>query len=392
MTFSDEPNLSPEFNSGTSSYSGIGAELRVLRERHGQNLEEVARSLRISFRHLQSIEDGSFEMLPGPAYVVGFLRSYSDFLGADSKDVVDRFKTESAGFAASPHLSFPAPTQEGSVPRVAIVIGSLVIAAVVFGVWYFWQAEDRVTFDAVPPVPKHFGESDSKKMVDGLTRTKSPILPEGVEESNVPLTAETDESTVVAIEAIDIDVEEDLINVASETSSVSEDETGLAVTVLTETGRTAQVTEDISIDESFVREFTSGSSATITGDLVVAPAEPTLIPTPPPPPSSSVVQGTPHVYGIENVGSRVTLIARQDSWVQVQSPESGLLITRILYSGDSYRVPDLPNLTLITGNAGGLEVLVDGEPVSQLGPEGAVRRNIPLDPGALRGLAQIENQ
>ena len=392
MTFSDEPNLSPEFNSGTSSYSGIGAELRVLRERQGQNLEEVARSLRISFRHLQSIEDGSFEMLPGPAYVVGFLRSYSDFLGADSKDVVDRFKTESAGFAASPRLSFPAPTQEGSVPRVAIVIGSLVIAAVVFGVWYFWQAEDRVTFDAVPPVPKYFSESDSNKMVDGLTRTKSPILPEGVEESNVPLTAETDESTVVAIEAIDIDVEEDLINVASETSSVSEDETGLAVTVLTETGRTAQVTEDISIDESFVRESTSGSSATITGDLVVAPAEPTLIPTPPPPPSSSVVQGTPHVYGIENVGSRVTLIARQDSWVQVQSPESGLLITRILYSGDSYRVPDLPNLTLITGNAGGLEVLVDGLPVSQLGPEGAVRRNIPLDPGALRGLAQIENQ
>ena len=183
-----------------------------------------------------------------------------------------------------------------------------------------------------------------------------------------------------------------MINVASETSSVSEDETELAVTLLTETGRTAQVTEDISIDESFVRESTSGSSATITGDLVVAPAEPTLIPTPPPPPSSSVVQGTPHVYGIENVGSRVMLIARQDSWVQVQSPERGLLITRILYSGDSYRVPDLPNLTLITGNAGGLEVLVDGEPVSQLGPEGAVRRNIPLDPGALRGLAQIENQ
>ena len=67
MTFSDEPNLGPEFNSGTSSYSGIGAELRVLRERQGQNLEEVARSLRISFRHLQSIEGGSFERLPGPA-------------------------------------------------------------------------------------------------------------------------------------------------------------------------------------------------------------------------------------------------------------------------------------------------------------------------------------
>ncbi len=392
MTFSDEPNLGPEFNSGTSSYSGIGAELRVLRERQGQNLAEVARSLRISFRHLQSIEDGSFEMLPGRAYAVGFLRSYSDFLGADPKDIVDRFKTELASVVAPPPLSFPAPTQEGSVPRVAIVIGSLVIAALVFGVWYFWQAEDRVTFDAVPPVPKHFGESDPNKMVDGLARTDSPILPEGVEESNVPMTAEADGSTVVAIEAIDIDVAADLTNGASEISNVSEDEIGLAGTVPSETGQTAQETEDISVDESFVRESTSSSSATITGDLAAAPAEPTLIPTPPPPPSSSIDQGAPHVYGIENVGSRVTLIARQDSWVQVQSPESGLLITRILYSGDSYRVPDLPNLTLITGNAGGLEVLVDGESISQLGPEGAVRRNIPLDPGVLRGLAQIEDQ
>ena len=78
--------------------------------------------------------------------------------------------------------------------------------------------------------------------------------------------------------------------------------------------------------------------------------------------------------------------------MQVQSAENHLLITRILYSGDSYKVPDLEGLTLITGNAGGLEILIDGELISPLGPEGAVRRNIPLEPNALRALAENEGQ
>ena len=85
-------------------------------------------------------------------------------------------------------------------------------------------------------------------------------------------------------------------------------------------------------------------------------------------------------------------MARQDSWVQVQNAENELLITRILYSGDSYKVPDRPGLSLITGNAGGLEVLIDGEATASLGPEGAVRRNIPLEPEALLSLSQRETR
>ena len=78
--------------------------------------------------------------------------------------------------------------------------------------------------------------------------------------------------------------------------------------------------------------------------------------------------------------------------MQVQSAENKLLITRILYSGDRYKVPDLEGLTLITGNAGGLEVLVDGESIPPLGPEGAVRRNIALEPDALHGLSKNDGE
>ena len=178
-----------------------------------------------------------------------------------------------------------------------------------------------------------------------------------------------------------------------DSSSVqAEDDSRPVVAAVVDDTRALLRSGEILEDEGFTQRSFSGNSETITGDLAQTPAQPNLIPNPPPPPENTISQDPPRIYGGENADSRVTLLARQDSWVQVQGPESGLLITRILYSGDSYRVPDLPNLTLITGNAGGLEVLVDGESISQLGPEGAVRRNIPLDPGVLRGLAQIEDQ
>ena len=145
-------------------------------------------------------------------------------------------------------------------------------------------------------------------------------------------------------------------------------------------------------DDDLAGGLGSENAEVITGNRAPVPAEPTLIPTPPPPPTSIVDQSKPQVYGLENTDSRVTLMARQDSWVQVQNAENELLITRILYSGDSYKVPDRPGLSLITGNAGGLEVLIDGEATPPLGPEGAVRRNIPLEPEALLSLSRRETR
>ena len=59
-------------------------------------------------------------------------------------------------------------------------------------------------------------------------------------------------------------------------------------------------------------------------------------------------------------------------------------MTRILRAGDSYRVPNRNGLTLMTGNAGALEILVDGKPVPPIGPFGAVRRDVSLDPNRLK--------
>ena len=82
-------------------------------------------------------------------------------------------------------------------------------------------------------------------------------------------------------------------------------------------------------------------------------------------------------------GERVVIRATGDSWVQVRDAAGTALFTRVLREGDIYRVPSQAGLKLATGNAGALEVLVDGTPAPSLGNFGEVVRNVTLDPTLL---------
>ncbi len=93
--------------------------------------------------------------------------------------------------------------------------------------------------------------------------------------------------------------------------------------------------------------------------------------------------GGPRVIGQAGSKSRVRLRATAESWVRVTGPDNELLLEKTLYPGDVYHVPDRPDLMLTTGNAGVLEVMVDGRVAPSLGPTGAVRRDIALDTDSL---------
>jgi cytoskeleton protein RodZ len=83
--------------------------------------------------------------------------------------------------------------------------------------------------------------------------------------------------------------------------------------------------------------------------------------------------------------TRIVLRANGENWIEIR--EGGterLVVARLFKPGETFDVPDSPDLRLLTGNAGGLEILVDGEPVPPLGAAGMVRRNVPLDAERLR--------
>ena len=84
------------------------------------------------------------------------------------------------------------------------------------------------------------------------------------------------------------------------------------------------------------------------------------------------------VYGTPGAGSRIELRAIAETWVQVTAPDGVAVLTHILLPGDVYHVPDRDDLMLDTGNAGGLEIRVDGELIPSLGGAGAVVRDVLL--------------
>ena len=83
--------------------------------------------------------------------------------------------------------------------------------------------------------------------------------------------------------------------------------------------------------------------------------------------------------------SRIEIRASADSWLQIRSNSGEVLVSRLMRAGDRYEVPNRPGLKMLTGNAGGLEFLVDGETLMPLGRAGEVLRNVVLDPDLLKG-------
>jgi cytoskeletal protein RodZ len=70
----------------------IGTALREARMRAKIDISEVEARTKIRAKYLRAIENEDWEVLPGSVYAKSFLRSYADFLGLDSRMLVEEFK------------------------------------------------------------------------------------------------------------------------------------------------------------------------------------------------------------------------------------------------------------------------------------------------------------
>lgn len=81
--------------------------------------------------------------------------------------------------------------------------------------------------------------------------------------------------------------------------------------------------------------------------------------------------------------NKVIVRVTADSWVEVRSGDEDPMLSKVLHAGEIYEVPPLPGLKLATGNAGGIQIVVNGRALPLLGPMGAVRRDVALDAESL---------
>lgn len=134
----------------------VGQDLRAARLRLGEDLATVSRTLKIRKDHLEALEEDRFEALPGRAYAVGFVRSYSDYLGLDSVQCVERFKLEIAGRGEAELPVMQEVIDERKLPHGWLVIAAVVTALIIYGAYHLAMSADSLANQPVAAVPQQF--------------------------------------------------------------------------------------------------------------------------------------------------------------------------------------------------------------------------------------------
>ena len=81
----------------------------------------------------------------------------------------------------------------------------------------------------------------------------------------------------------------------------------------------------------------------------------------------------------------LVLKALSSTWLEIRSPDRKVVFSRVLNQGEEYWIPeDQTDLNMTLGNAGGLQIVVDGTALPLLGTKGQVRRNVSLNLDKLR--------
>ena len=338
----------------------VGDVLQERREDLGLDLDEIGAMLRIKPAYLAALEQGRSDDLPGAAYAIGFVRAYADFLGLDTEQVLARFKGEAAGVTARPDLALPVPLGERSLPGRALVLVALIVTLCGYGIWYYFSTEDRNRPERVAVVPAELRTPTGPVLV---TPPGPPPPPEAA---------------------------------AAATPVPNPVPNPTAGSPIPNTGTPGKPAPPAPLGPP------TATAAPASAPAPAKPAPPGVLqqaaaaaPPAPAPKAPPPVQATQQAAAVQPVpppappspaptaASKISIRALADCWIQIRGPDQSIVFSRILKSGEVYNVPSRTGLSLRTGNAGVLEIAVDGKPAPSIGGIGTLRRDVTLDPAAL---------
>jgi len=314
----------------------VGQWLRETREGKGISLAEVEEVTRIRQKFLAALEADDYAALPGEVYVRGFLRNYATFLGLNPDEVLARY------------LGRPLPSPAGRVDRpleyqpvdvplhevkawnwrpVLLVLVILLLSATVgYGYWRYGERLPSLLAYSLPPLPFPPVFNASPTMT--ATTTLKPTYT-----STPPVTA-----TMVA---------------AMSTPTLTASSPALSPTLVLE----------------------ASPSPTLTA------VPPTATPTEKPTPSPT---STP--AGAITIGLRIV----QRSWVRVDIDDQDNVFSGLLEAGEEQTWTGERRVVLHLGNAGGVQLTVNGEDQGLAGePDEVVHLEWVIEEGEVSGATPV---
>lgn len=303
----------------------IGQELKAERERQGLSVEKVHKDTKIGHEFIESLENGIVEQLSHPVYAKGFVQNYARYLGLDWKKIGDDFsRIYQAEDQFKKYTINDCPTSlkatckkndlAGYIKALIIIMALIIIIG--FGWFMYTSLNPEVAETSLDQT-----YSDPAPASD-VPEPESPYFGESPEE----IFPDEEENLEQEIESIASEIpDEDLLE------ATEEELTNLENEVLTES-------ESIQNNPEPVSELSQESE-----------------------PSSEIIQNSNEDTTVsEPSGSILEIRAREDCWLTAEVDNS----TREVYlrPGQNIQLNFEETIMLTLGNAGGVDILLDGNP------------------------------
>lgn len=140
----------------------VGQRLKAARDAKGLDLRQLSQQTKVTLRHLEAIENGEYDVLPGKPYAIGFSKSYARAVGLDGAEIADAVRDELR--AAEPvqpvrvihqyEIGEAEKTPSSRLTWLAAAVAVAVLAAGSFA-WrsYYWPAAGLPPVEVPVPQP-----------------------------------------------------------------------------------------------------------------------------------------------------------------------------------------------------------------------------------------------
>lgn len=294
----------------------VGAMLKEMRLQQGLKLADIAKRLCIRKLYLDAIEESNYKAIPPQPYGIGFIRSYANFLGLNGENIVELYKEET-NISEPKDMHVLEPQPEASMPSMQYIIISLLAIVLIYLGWSSFSGNSNLAQEETL----------------------------AVEQSSV-----TDDNSAGVIVVEDFNFEPPV-----------EQDTTAEPTVVPSQNDTPQV----KVVEQSYQESPENETEVRDEAIVAEPKTDTQV----------VQPEQPQTLVIPQEGVFIEVL--KETWVEVKDA-SKLYLSKVLYKGDTYKVPDGAGMILSFGNYDGANVYINGVLTKVARPN--KKTNIALDP------------
>lgn len=328
----DETSVQPQTKPIEKQITKVGHLLKEMRLQKGLKINEVAKTLCIRQCYLEAIENSDYKEIPVFPYGIGFIRSYADFLGLNSSNIIELYKEETNTKPAN-DIYVLEPQTEATVPNKKYLLISLIAIIAIYAAWSAYNRQ-------------------AETMVDENISNEEVISSAQVEEigSETPLIVEDYSATIN-----NNDAHTAVVDVVAPVNTADQ-----------------QVTIT---NESFV-ETPAAAPATKPAAETLAPQAPKAEKAVEKPAEKKMEVKTEAANtAIPNEG--VFIKVKKEIWVEVKNDEK-LYLSKVLKEGDTYTLPEGGHGMLLSlGKLDGADVYINGKLTTVATP--AKRMNISMD-------------